>query len=52
MGFIYGPQCDAYYTIFSNSRLHFHTAHLAELTAVIQSVIRFHEEPTDDTSTF
>lgn len=37
-------------TIFSNQQTwHFHTAHLAELTAAIQSVIRFHEEPTDDT---
>ena len=37
-------------TIFSNSRRGiFTSAHLAELTAAIQSVIRFHEEPTDDT---
>ena len=51
MGFIfYGPQCDAYYDYFLKQQTwHFHTAHLAELTAAIQSVIRFHEEPTDDT---
>lgn len=46
----YGPQCDAYYDYFLKQQTwHFHTAHLAELTAAIQSVIRFHEEPTDDT---
>ena len=46
----YGPQCDAYSDYFLKQQTwHFHTAHLAELTAAIQSVIRFHEEPTDDT---
>ena len=46
----YGPQCDAYYDYFLKQQMwHFHTTHLAELTAAIQSVIRFHEEPTDDT---
>ena len=46
----YGPQCDAYYDYFLKQQTwHFHTAHLAELTAAIQSVIRFHEEPTDRT---
>ncbi len=46
----YGPQSDAYYTYFREQQnWHFHTNHLAELTTAIQSVIRFHEEPTDDT---
>lgn len=46
----YGPQSDAYYTYFrAQQNWHFHTNHLAELTTAIQSVIRFHEEPTDDT---
>ena len=46
----YGTQCDAYYDYFLKQQTwHFHTAHLAELTAAIQAVIRFHEEPTDDT---
>lgn len=46
----YGPQANAYYTYFREQQdWHFHTNHLAELTAAIQSVIRFHEEPTDDT---
>ena len=46
----YGPQADAYYTYFREQQSwHFHTSHLAELTAAIQSVIRFHEEPSDDT---
>ena len=44
----YGPQADAYYTYFREQQnWHFHTSHLAELTAAIQSVIRFHEEPSD-----
>lgn len=46
----YGPQANAYYTYFREQQnWHFHTSHLTELTAAIQSVIRFHEEPTDDT---
>lgn len=46
----YGPQADAYYTYFREQQSwHFHTSHLAELTAAIQSVIHFHEEPSDDT---
>lgn len=46
----YGPQADAYYTYFREQQSwHFHTSHLSELTASIQSVIRYHEEPTDDT---
>lgn len=46
----YGPQANAYYTYFREQQMwHFHTNHLAELTASIQSVIRCHEEPNDDT---
>lgn len=46
----YGPQADAYYTYFREQQTwHFRTGHLAELTGAIQSVIRCHEEPTDDT---
>lgn len=46
----YGPQADAYYTYFREQQdWHFHTSHLSELTSAIQSVIRYHEEPTDDT---
>lgn len=46
----YGPQTGAYYTYFREQQnWHFHTNHPAELTTAIQSVIRFHEEPTDDT---
>lgn len=46
----YGPQARAYYTYFREQQdWHFHTNQLAELTTAIQSVIRFHEEPTDDT---
>lgn len=46
----YGPQAGAYYAYFREQQnWHFHTNQLAELTAAIQSVIRFHEEPTDDT---
>lgn len=46
----YGPQAGGYYTYFREQQTwHFHTNHLAELTSAIQSVIRYHEEPTDDT---
>lgn len=46
----YGPQANAYYAYFREQRpWHFHTSHLSELTDAIQSVIRYHEEPTDDT---
>lgn len=46
----YGPQANAYYTYFREQKTwHFHTSHLTELTSAIQSVIRYHEEPTDDT---
>ena len=46
----YGPQAAAYYTYFREQQTwHFHTSHLAELTGAIQSVIRYHEEPTDHT---
>ncbi len=46
----YGPQAKAYYTYFREQQAwHFHTNHLSELTSAIQSVIRYHEEPTDHT---
>lgn len=46
----YGPQASAYYAYFREQQnWNFHTNQLAELTTAIQSVIRFHEEPTDDT---
>lgn len=46
----YGPQAKAYYTYFREQQTwHFHTARLPELTDHIQSIIRCHEEPTDDT---
>ena len=46
----YGPQAAAYYTYFREQQSwHFHTSHLSELTTAIQSVIRYHEDPTDDT---
>ncbi len=46
----YGPQAGAYYAYFREQQdWHFHTSHLAELTSAIQSVIRYHEDPTDDT---
>lgn len=46
----YGPSADAYYSYFREQKSwHFHTGHLSELTLSIQSVIRYHEEPDDDT---
>ena len=46
----YGPQAAAYYTYFREQQnWHFRTTHLSELTSAIQSVIRYHEDPTDDT---
>ncbi len=46
----YGPQAAAYYTCFcEREHWHFRSGHLAELTASIQNIIRYHEEPTDDT---
>lgn len=45
-----GPQAAAYYSYFSEQHdWHFRSAHLAELTAAIQDIIRCHEEKTDDT---
>ena len=45
----YGPQARAYYTYFREGHSwHFVSAHRAELTTSIQTVIRFHEEKTDD----
>lgn len=46
----YGPQAAAYYACFREQQnWHFRSAHLAELTTAIQNIIRFHEEPHDDT---
>lgn len=46
----YGPQADAYYTRFLEQHSwHFRSAHQPELTAAIRSLIRLHEEKTDDT---
>ena len=46
----YGPQAAAYYSCFrERENWHFRSGHLAELTASIQNIIRYHEEPTDDT---
>lgn len=46
----YGPQTDAYYTYFREQHdWHFRSGHFAELSAAIWSVIRYHEEKTDDT---
>lgn len=44
----YGPQTGAYYTLFREQHdWHFRSAHFAELSASIWSVIRYHEEKTD-----
>ncbi len=46
----YGPQADAYYGYFREQHSwHFHSGHLAELTASVWSVIHYHEEQTDNT---
>lgn len=46
----YGPQAHGYYTLFREQQTwHFRTGHLSELTTSIQTVIRLHEEPNDDT---
>lgn len=46
----YGPQADAYYRCFREQHSwHFHSSHLAELTAAIWSVIHCHEDQTDNT---
>lgn len=46
----YGPQAAAYYACFrERENWHFRSGHLAELTASIQNIIHYHEEPTDDT---
>lgn len=46
----YGPQTDAYYAYFREQHdWHFRSGHFAELSAAIWSVIRYHEEKTDDT---
>lgn len=45
----YGPQAGAYYTYFREEHAwHFTSSHLTELTTSIQSVIRYHEDKTDD----
>ncbi len=46
-----GAQAAAYYACFRERHdWHFSSSHLAELTAAIQNVITYHEEPTDDTA--
>lgn len=46
----YGPQAGAYYTCFREQHeWFFRSAHLAELSTSIQSVITCHEEKNDDT---
>lgn len=46
----YGPQADAYYHYFcEHHSWHFHSSHLSSLTEAISSVIRYHEEKSDDT---
>lgn len=45
----YGPQTDAYYTLFREQHnFHFRSAHFAELSSAIWSVIHYHEEKADD----
>lgn len=45
-----GPQAAAYYSYFREQHnWHFRSGHLAELTTVIQTIIRYNEEQTDDT---
>lgn len=45
----YGPQTGAYYTLFREQHdFHFRSAHFAELSSAIWSVIHYHEEKTDD----
>lgn len=45
-----GPQAAAYYTCFREQHdWHFRSTHLSELTATILTIIRYHEEPADDT---
>ncbi len=46
----YGPQAAAYYSYFrEHHHWQFRSRHFTELTAAIQNIIRYHEEPTDDT---
>ena len=46
----YGPQAGAYYTYFrEDHNWHFRSCHLTELITAIQNIIRYNEEPTDDT---
>ncbi len=46
-----GAQAAAYYTYFREHHgWHFSSDHVTELSAAIQNVITYHEEPTDDTA--
>ena len=45
-----GPQVKAYYTYFrEHHNWHFRSAHFTELITSIENIIRYNEEPTDDT---
>lgn len=45
-----GPEARAYYTYFrDHHNWHFRSAHFTELINAIESIIRYNEEPTDDT---
>lgn len=45
-----GPQAAAYYSYFREQHdWHFRSDHFAELTSVIQTIIHYNEEQTDDT---
>lgn len=46
----YGPQTSGYYSYFREHRhWQFRSRHFTELTSAIQNIIRYNEEPTDDT---
>ena len=46
----YGPQAGAYYSYFrEHHNWHFRSAHFTELITAIENIIRYNEEPTDDT---
>ena len=45
-----GPEARAYYTYFrDHHNWHFRSAHFTELLTAIESILRYNEEPTDDT---
>lgn len=46
----YGPQAAAYYSYFrEHHHWQFRSGHFTELLAAIETIIRYNEEPTDDT---